>query len=119
MVKFTWGSVLGVLGGIVFIISTSFGVNAYFAKDAEVKTMKAEIHENIKLVDYKVQALDKAFQYDQKENQISTKQERIYKINDRLLQRISPQERQQLEQLKRDLQRDIDKLKTDQEKLSK
>ena len=97
---------ISVLGAIAFIVTTSFGVNAYFAKDKDLTSVKVD-----------VAMLGKAFQYDQFENQISSKQERLFKINDRLLQRITPQERDFLLQNKKELEKDIEKLQKDQRRL--
>ena len=94
------------IGAILFIISTAFAANSYVAKDKDLVAVKVD-----------VAMLGKAFQGNQIENQISIKQERVYKINDRLLQKISPQERQQLDQIKKDLEKDIERLKGDKEKL--
>lgn len=94
------------IGAILFFVTTAFAANSYVAKEKDLAAVRVD-----------VAMLGKAFQYDQKENQISAKEDRIYKINDRLQQRITTEERKQLEQIKRDLEIDIHKLKEDQKKL--
>lgn len=62
--------------------------------------------------------LGKAFQSEQFDRSISNKQDMLLKINLRLKERISGTERAQLEEVKRSLEIEIDKLKDKQKKLN-
>jgi len=61
--------------------------------------------------------LGKAFQSEQLDRSISNKQDLLLKINLRLKEKISATERAQLEDVKRNLEKDLEKLKDKQRKL--
>jgi len=61
--------------------------------------------------------LGKAFQAEQYDRSISNKQDLLLKVNLRLKENISPQERAQLEEVKRSLEIETEKLKDKQKKL--
>jgi len=61
--------------------------------------------------------LGKAFQSEQLDRSISNKQDLLLKINLRLKEKISATERAQLEDVKRNIEKDLEKLKDKQRKL--
>lgn len=85
--------------------------DARYAKEQIVKKDIGELKTDVAM-------LGRAFQIDQYDRSISTKQEMTWKIEDRLRQRISPAERYRLEEIKRQLQAEIDALKDKQKKLN-
>jgi hypothetical protein len=84
--------------------------DARYAKEAvvskELSTVKTELA-----------MLGKAFQAEQYDRSISNKQDILLKINLRLKEKITDAERAQLEEVKRGLEKEIDKLKDKQKKL--
>lgn len=84
--------------------------DARYAKETTVKKEIVDIKRDVAM-------LGKAFQADQYDRSISAKQEMIWKIEDRLRQKISPEEKFRLEEIKRQLLIEIDSLKKKQEKL--
>lgn len=94
------------IAAVLFIITTAFAANSYVAKDKDLQEVKVD-----------VAMLGKAFQIDAISRRIDSKMERVFKINDRLRQHISQDERTQLEEIKRDLEKDIEKLNIQQKKL--
>jgi len=85
--------------------------DARYAKEAVVSKELTTVKNDLAL-------LGKSFQADQYDRSISSKQDMIWKIEDRLRQKISPEERFRLEEIKRQLQTEIDALKEKQKKLN-
>ncbi len=73
----TFGKVISVLGGIAFLITTSFGVNAYFAKDKDLTSFKQETTKDFAL-------LNKSFQSDQINRDEKDIYRQLYDAQDRL-----------------------------------
>jgi len=78
-----------------------------YAKESELEQVKVD-----------VALLGKAFQSEQIDRSISNKQDILLKINMRLREKISLKEKIQLEEVKRQLEIEIDKLKDKQKKLA-
>lgn len=90
----------------------------YGAKADARYAKEAVVSKELTAVKNDVAMLGKAFQADQYDRSISAKQEMIWKIEDRLRQKISPEERFRLEEIKRQLQTEIDNLREKQKKLN-
>lgn len=98
-----------VLAGMVWGSITK--ADARYAKDKFVTKELNEVKNDIAM-------LGKSFQVEQYDRSISSKQEMIWKIEDRLRQKISPDERFRLNEIKRQLQSEIDVIKEKQKKLN-
>jgi len=85
--------------------------DARYAKEVAVTKEFAQIKTDIAM-------LGKAFQAEQYDRSISNKQDLLLKVNLRLKERISSQERAQLEEVKRSLEAEVEKLKDKQKKIS-
>lgn len=84
--------------------------DARYAKEAMVLKELSKVNKDIAM-------LGKAFQSEQYDRSASNKQDILLKINLRLKEHISPAERSQLEEVKRALEKEIEKLKEKQKKL--
>lgn len=84
--------------------------DARYAKEAVVSKELSQVKTDIAM-------LGKAFQSEQLDRSISNKQDLLLKVNLRLKEKISNAERLQLEDVKRNLEKELDKLKEKQKKL--
>jgi len=84
--------------------------DARYAKEAVVSKEISQVKTDLAM-------LGKAFQAEQYDRSISNKQDLLLKINLRLKENISPAERAQLEEVKRGLEIELEKLKDKQKKL--
>lgn len=103
-------AILGIFALAGVIWSSISKADARYAKEQVVVKELTGVKKDIAM-------LGKAFQADQYDRSITSKQEMIWKIEDRLRQKISPEERFKLEEIKRQLQMEIDGLKEKQKKL--
>lgn len=102
-------AILGVCALLGVIWSSASKADARYAKE---QIVTKEIND----VKNDIASLGKAFQYDQLDRSISNKQDQIFKLNERLRQNISPRERVELEAVKRNLELEIERLKSKQKK---
>ncbi len=102
-------AILSVLALAGILWSTVSKADARYAKEQAVAKEVQVIKQDIAL-------LGKAFQYDQLDRATSNKQDQVFKLNERLRQRISPDERFKLEEIKRNLELEIERLKIKQKK---
>lgn len=84
--------------------------DARYAKEAVVSKELSQVKNDLAL-------LGKAFQSEQLDRSISNKQDLLLKVNLRLKEKISNAERAQLEEVKRSLEKELDKLKDKQKKI--
>jgi hypothetical protein len=84
--------------------------DARYAKEAMVLKELSKVNKDIAM-------LGKAFQSEQYDRSASNKQDILLKINLRLKEHISPAERSQLEEVKRALEKEIEKLNEKRKKL--
>lgn len=85
--------------------------DARYAKEAVVSKALSKIETDVVM-------LGKAFQAEQYDRSISNKQDLLLKINLRLKENISRDEREQLEEVKRSLEKEVEKLKEKQNKIN-
>ncbi len=97
-----------VLAGMIWNYGAK--ADARYAKDEIVKKELLKINNDLAM-------LGKAFQAEQYDRSVSNKQDLLLKINLRLKDNISPAERAQLEEVKRSLEKEIEKLKEKQKSL--
>ena len=84
--------------------------DARYAKEAVVSKEISQVKTDLAM-------LGKAFQSEQLDRSISNKQDLLLKINLRLKEKISAAERAQLEDVKRNLEKELEKLKDKQRKI--
>lgn len=103
-----------VIGSIVFLITTAFGVNAYFAKSDELEALRNKTSAEIAF-------LGDSFKLDQVQRRVESYQERIWKIEDRLNggKKISVDEKKILQDQKRRIEQDKQKLEQDKQIIEK
>lgn len=113
---------------IFFIaLSTTMGIgwnaltkaDARYAKDAYVQEVEQESKDRDNKINKDLALLSQTFEYDALTRAIIFKQEQITKVQDRLKQRLTPQERRDQEELLRSLQIEFDSLRHKQQKLEK
>jgi hypothetical protein len=113
---------------ILFIaFSTTVGIgwnalskaDARYAKEAVVEKVHDQLSQETKQVSQDLALLSQTFEYDALTRAIIFKQEQIAKVQDRLKQRLTPQERRGQEELLRSLQNEFDSLRHKQQKLEK
>ena len=103
-------AILGLFALMGVVWSSVSKADARYAKEVAVAREMSVVKNDLAM-------LGKAFQLDQYDRSVSAKQEMIWKIEDRLRQNISRAERIRLEDIKRQLQNEIDALKMKQKKL--
>lgn len=107
--------------GICALIGTVWKASSTVVSTADSRyatlTAQDKTDEKLKNLSIEVVVLGKAFQSEQYDRSISNKQDILLKINLRLKEKISNEERAQLEEVKRGFEREIDKLKEKQKKL--
>lgn len=84
--------------------------DARYAKEVVVSKELSQVKTDIAM-------LGKAFQAEQLDRSISNKQDLLLKVNLRLKEKISAAERAQLEEVKRALEKELEKLKDKQKKI--
>jgi hypothetical protein len=84
--------------------------DARYAKEAMVSKEISQVKTDLAM-------LGKAFQVEQLDRSISNKQDLLLKVNLRLREKISAAERAQLEEVKRSIERELEKLKEKQRKI--
>jgi len=100
---------------VAFIIVSAFSVNAYYAKEVDLQRLKQDVTKDIAVLGESFQKSQTSYQINQMENQIAIKEERRNKINDRLKQKISSEERILLEDTKSEIDKEIVKIRQQQQ----
>jgi len=106
-----------IVATIISILILTGMVWNYGAKADARYAKEAVVSKELSTVKTELAMLGKAFQAEQYDRSISNKQDILLKINLRLKEKITDAERAQLEEVKRGLEKEIDKLKDKQKKL--